>query len=713
MIPPKAADEPKVDGFGTVSKEAVMAKEDSASTAAAEAAAEANPVAEPEAKPEAEPEAKPLETIDGESEDKVKAQSVTEEPAAVDEVEKPAAPPEGSALMFADEESDDDAPKVLRKRRPKTSDEPSASAPGKVPKKRGRKSLKEMDEEAAVAPPPVKFASLGARAPKCLTTKRAVAAPPARSEVADLSLNDLPAVEDARYDSEEPFKVPGELNPEAMEADVGSHTDDVGQEGFGQPSVHPELLHGLGGTPVDDQGRSLLFWSQTGSVMRTGDDGTWLYEIEHGDGIIRFRSQNCYVKGAVGRTGFALASPTGIKVSQFAFGKERLASEYELDVVSGESVCTCCVTDERVAVCTERNGYLLRLYTLGGGICTAMMSLPGAPVVCVGGGSRLAIFYNCGTVLRVRVLDLSKNTTICELPVCLGGQNQLSDGASQMKWCHISSTERLYILDDTNTLRHLARQFDDWTWLPVLKLPDNPEVGGKAQYHPHSVEDDKPEALFKYAKLPASGILPLAPRPMTDPMPLCFPCSIVTGSPEEKAFRTGEETALRKEIWYTQELISARATKKLLKTSKKQMDRALVTMFAQATAQGQAARCMDLAKRIQLRSVLDNAGKLAYEQGLPSVSERIAGILRERAVLEVQQQQHVAATPLNNPTPAAAGVSAPASASSSRSTSATPRFGSKPVPAGTKRSFGAPAPSTTESSAAAAKKRKTNPFSRK
>jgi len=260
-------------------------------------------------------------------------------------------------------------------------------------------------------------------------------------------------------------------------------------------------------------------------------------------------------------------------------------------------------------------------------------------------------------------------------------------------------------------MRQLVRQFGDWMWTPVLKLRDNPEVSGQDMYHPHSVEDSKPDAEFFFAKLPTSGTLPLSPRPMLSKEPLKFPRGKEPDNDEEVAFASGEEMILRKEIWYAQEMLSGRSSmKKLTKSRNKQLDRAVVTMFTQSAAKGEASKCVDLAKRIKMKTVLEGAGKLAYEHGLPRVSEIIQGFLRERAASE-------AVAPLKgNPGQISAPVAAPPQKQGEQSNAS-----SRPVSANGTKMFGKQAqgskrfraPTTTAPEPVVAKKRKLNPFGRK
>jgi len=605
--------------------------------------------------------------------------------------------------MFADEDSDEDAPKVVLKRKRK-------------------RVIDDKNEQ----PPPKKFNSLGARVPRSLASRPKTTASK-QEKIDDLS-HVLPPDEgvndNIEFASDEPFKgTPEEDEAEAMDAEDLPGQPIPSPAAEAETFVHPELPYGMGGTPVDNQGRSLLYWSETGSIKRTGDEGTLLYEIEHGDGTISFRSQNYFVKGAVGRTGYVMASSTGIKVKQFGRGKDRWASDWEIDVISGESITACCVTNDHVAVCTEKNGHMLRLYSLGGGICTSVMCLPGAPVICAGGGDRLAVFFNSGSVLRLLLLDMAKQTRLCEIPVCLGGHNQITDSPSLMKWCHMSATDRLYILDDTNTMRMLARQFDMWTWVPVLELKSNAEVEGPDKHHPHSVEDSKADAEFFYAPIPNSGILPLAPRPMLSKMPLRIPNCTITESPVEKLFRDGEEGLLRKDLWYKHEMFSSNISKaKLTKKRNKQLDRALVTMFTQAAGHAQAPRCVDLARRIQLKTVLEGAASLAYEHGLPRVSEQLQALLRERAAAAASvlaASQPGAALAASSSFAASLSKAAPKKQVPAPAAASTSKPSSRPGSAPANTTFGKKMFGVAASAAAAApepvvqKKRKTNPFSRK
>jgi len=189
-------------------------------------------------------------------------------------------------------------------------------------------------------------------------------------------------------------------------------------------------------------------------------------------------------------------------------------------------------------------------------------------------------------------------------------------------------------MDGNSHVRMLCRSFGIWMWSPVADLSLHKPT------YPHSVDDCDSEQQIVIAKIQADAPFPLSPLPQLKRIDLQI---TMCGNPRdnEKDFARHEEQILRRTLFYAAKPVpaSAKAKRKQAKAHLKELEKCRVSMFSEACKLKDDSKCLAIAGSIQMHKVLVACSDLAYEHGLPRVSEKIKVMLQEQIRKEKEAKE--------------------------------------------------------------------------
>jgi len=410
---------------------------------------------------------------------------------------------------------------------------------------------------------------------------------------------------------------------DAVQPKVTFSTDEVGsdieiEEPVAERNIETYVqrpISGQGGYPTKLDGRFLLAWNYYGKVWksRASEVDMWSYEVEKSSQSNRFKHTLEFIQADIGPSGVVFSGGLRLKYLPEEFARE----EWEVDMVSPSSAIA--IGGEFVAVITEDS--CLRILTLSG-IDLAVFRLPGSPIALTAYGDFLSVIYSFSGTLHAQLLNIQEKKKLCELPLAFEID---PEHAGELQWAHLTANGNLFVMDTKFRVQLLSKGFG-WCWVPVLDLSLRQFV------HPVWVEDRKTECLMTAGL--SDGGCPDVRLPLEE-VKLKFPMTVKAEKKEEN-FWSVQEMLLRKKLFFGQE------PGKNVRKRKKVLEKFRLKAFSIAITDGLSeAKCMDIAKRLELQVSEEFAAKLAFNSGMHSLSDSISAKSRKRLETKKLQEQKI------------------------------------------------------------------------